>query len=101
MGRVAPSTTQAHENIEDTFPSPMTWLSQILSLCLEFKVIVRLVRDLHGDWCWSGSSTRPTMEILLSPAVKPQSNAYKEKNQVRLQPENQYMEPIYARDVSF
>lgn len=105
IGRVAAGQPiLAQENIEDTFPVP----SELVKSDTVFMLKVQgdsmidagildgdlvLVRQQH-------TANNGDIVVALLEDEATVKRFYKEKDRIRLQPENQYMEPIYVRDVS-
>ncbi len=94
----------AVENIEDTYPVPLELVEghDVFMLKIQGEsmidagildgdlVLVKEQNDAHnGEIVVALLGDEATIKTF-----------YKEKDRIRLQPENQFMEPIYARDVS-
>ncbi|NLL51612.1 MAG: transcriptional repressor LexA [Peptococcaceae bacterium] len=105
VGRVAAGQPiLAHENIEDTFPVPYDLVKSDTVFMLRIQGDSMIEAGiLHGDLVLvrqQHTANNGDIVVALLEHEATVKRFYKEKNQVRLQPENQYMEPIYARDVS-
>ncbi|NLM21594.1 MAG: transcriptional repressor LexA [Peptococcaceae bacterium] len=105
VGRVAAGQPiLAHENIEDTFPVPYDLVKSDTVFMLRIQGDSMIEAGiLHGDLVLvrqQHTANNGDIVVALLEDEATVKRFYKEKNQIRLQPENQYMEPIYARDVS-
>jgi SOS regulatory protein LexA len=106
VGRVtAGQPILAVENIEETYPLPAELIGTedkvfMLSVCGESMINAGI---LDGDFVLVREQhTAINGDIVVALLDKEEATVkrfFKEKDRVRLQPENDYMEPIYASDV--
>ena len=105
VGRVtAGQPILAVENIEDTFPIPVQYLhnSDVFMLSVRGESMIE-AGILDGDYVLV--QKKPTAEngdivVALIEDEATVKTFYKEKDYIRLQPENSTMEPIIVRDVA-
>lgn len=94
----------AVENIEDTFPLPVQYTqnSDVFMLKVKGESMIE-AGILDGDLVLikkqAYASNRDIVVALLDNEAT-LKRFFKEKNFIRLQPENQYMEPIFVKDVN-
>ncbi len=96
----------AVENIEDTFPLPIDFVetkgNEVFILRIKGESMIE-AGIFDGDYIVvSQQNTAQNGEIVVALLEEEATvkRFYKEKNRIRLQPENSAMEPIYARDVA-
>ena len=105
VGRVtAGQPILAVENIEDTFPIPVQYLhnSDVFMLYVRGESMIE-AGILDGDMVIvqkKPTANNGDMVVALIEDEATVKTFYKEKDHIRLQPENAAMEPIIARDVS-
>lgn len=94
----------AVENIEDTFPLPIDFVENDSVFMLKIKGESMIEAGiLDGDFVLikqQNTATNGEIVVALLEDEATVKRFYKEKDYVRLQPENQFMEPIIAKDVS-
>ncbi|MBU7005187.1 transcriptional repressor LexA [Phosphitispora fastidiosa] len=104
VGRVtAGEPILAVENIEDTFPLPIEFVNNdnvfILSVRGESMINAGI---LDGDYVVVRQQSVARNGEIVVALLEDEATVktfYKEKDYIRLQPENPYMDPIYATDV--
>ncbi len=104
VGRVtAGEPILAVENIEDTFPLPIDFVNNdnvfILSVRGESMINAGI---LDGDYVVVRQQSVARNGDIVVALLEDEATVktfYKEKDYIRLQPENPYMDPIYATDV--
>ena len=104
VGRVtAGEPILAVENIEDTFPLPIEFVNNdnvfILSVRGESMINAGI---LDGDYVVVRQQSVARNGEIVVALLEDEATVktfYKEKDYIRLQPENPYMDPIYAADV--
>lgn len=104
IGRVTAGTPiLAVENIEDSFPVPYEIVKDYEAFMLQVRGDSMIDAGiLDGDYVLvKKQETAKDGDIVIAllddeATIK---RFYKEKNRIRLQPENEFMDPIYARDV--
>ncbi|WP_418792488.1 transcriptional repressor LexA [Phosphitispora sp. TUW77] len=104
VGRVtAGEPILAVENIEDTFPLPIDFVNNdnvfILSVRGESMINAGI---LDGDYILVRQQSIARNGDIVVALLEDEATVktfYKEKDYIRLQPENQFMDPIYATDV--
>lgn len=106
IGRVtAGQPILAVENIEETYPLPTELIGDdnVFMLSVQGESMIN-AGILDGDYILvREQSTARNGEIIVALIDKEEATVkrfYKEKNRIRLQPENDFMEPIYAEDVN-
>ncbi len=95
----------AVENIEDTFPLPVSFVNNKECFMLHIKGTSMIEAGiLDGDYVVvEKQNTAINGDIIVALVDDDEATVkrfYKEKNKIRLQPENSAMEPIYREDVS-
>ncbi|RKD34509.1 transcriptional repressor LexA [Thermohalobacter berrensis] len=104
VGKVTAGTpVLAVENIEDTFPLPVEFAENSSVFMLEVNGESMIEAGiLDGDYVLvKQQNTAINGDIVLA-LIEDEATIkrfYKEKDSIRLQPENQYMEPIIVKDV--
>ncbi|MGI6706874.1 MAG: transcriptional repressor LexA [Clostridia bacterium] len=93
----------AVENIEDTFPLPLDYIhnSDVFILTVQGESMVN-AGILDGDYVIVNQQNYADNGDIVVALLDDEATIkrfYKEKNCIRLQPENPYMEPIIARNV--
>ncbi|WP_425447513.1 transcriptional repressor LexA [Dethiothermospora halolimnae] len=93
----------AVENIEDTFPIPLDFAknSEVFMLKVQGESMID-AGILDGDFVLVTKQNVANNGDIVVALIEDEATIkrfYKEKNQVRLQPENKYMEPIIVKDV--
>lgn len=107
VGRIAAGTpVLAEENIEDTFPIPSRYVTKGTHFMLTVRGDSMIDAGIHnGDYILvRQQNTADNGDIVVAMIDGFESEAtvktfYKEKNHVRLQPENPSMSPIIVSDV--
>lgn len=105
VGKVtAGSPILAVENIEDTYPVPLELVEghDVFLLKVQGESMID-AGILDGDLVLvkeQKTANNGDVVVALLEEEATIKRFYKEKDNIRLQPENQFMEPIYARDVS-
>ncbi len=105
LGKVTAGTPiLAVENIEDTYPVPLEMVEghDVFMLKIQGESMVD-AGILDGDLVLvreQKSALNGDIVVALLEDEATVKRFFKEKDKVRLQPENQFMEPIYAKDVS-
>ncbi|MBM7581441.1 repressor LexA [Caldicoprobacter guelmensis] len=94
----------AVENIEDTFPIPAEMLpnSNVFMLRVKGESMIE-AGILDGDYVIVKQQPHADNGDIVVALIEDEATVkrfYKEKDHVRLQPENRYMDPIIAREVS-
>lgn len=94
----------AVENIEDTYPIPLDMVEghDVFMLKVQGESMID-AGILDGDLVLvreQKSVVNGDIVVALLEEEATIKRFFKEKDQIRLQPENQFMEPIYTRDVS-
>ncbi len=94
----------AVENIEDTFPLPVSFIDGdtnfILTISGESMVDAGI---MDGDFVIVKKQSIANNGDIVVALIEDEATVkrfYKEKNHIRLQPENQYMKPIIVKEVS-
>ena len=94
----------AVENIEDTFPVPVEFVKDHDVFFLKVKGESMVDAGiLDGDLVLVQEQKMANNGEIVVALLEDEATIktfYKEKNRIRLQPENQFMEPIYAIDVT-
>lgn len=104
LGKVAAGQPiLAVENVEDTFPLPAEMVnnSNVFVLSVRGESMIN-AGILDGDYVivrQQYTANNGDMVVALLDEEATVKTFYKEKDYVRLQPENDYMEPIFVRDV--
>lgn len=105
VGRVtAGQPILAVENIEDTFPIPVEYLknSDVFMLSVRGESMIN-AGILDGDYVIVQKQSTAQNGDMIVALIEDEATVktfYKEKDHIRLQPENPNMEPILVRDVS-
>ena len=105
VGRVtAGSPILAVENIEDTYPVPLELVEghDVFMLKVQGESMIE-AGILDGDLVLVKEQSQAYNGEIVVALLGEEATVkrfYKEKDTIRLQPENQFMEPIYSRDVS-
>ena len=105
VGRVtAGSPILAVENIEDTYPVPLELVEghDVFILKVQGESMIE-AGILDGDLVLVKEQSQAYNGEIVVALLGEEATVkrfYKEKDTIRLQPENQFMEPIYSRDVS-
>lgn len=105
VGRVtAGSPILAVENIEDTYPVPLELVEghDVFMLKVQGESMIE-AGILDGDLVLvkeQNQAYNGEIVVALLGEEATVKRFYKERDRIRLQPENQFMEPIYSRDVS-
>lgn len=105
VGRVtAGSPILAMENIEDTYPVPLELVEghDVFMLKVQGESMID-AGILDGDLVLvkeQKSALNGDIVVALLGEEATLKRFYKEKDSIRLQPENRYMEPIYSKEVS-
>lgn len=105
VGQVtAGSPILAVENIEDTHPIPLDWVegNEVFLLRVQGESMID-AGILDGDLVLVKEQSNVENGDIVVALLNEEATIkrfYKEEDSIRLQPENQFMEPIYARDVS-
>lgn len=93
----------AVENVEDTFPLPLDFVNNenvfILSVRGESMIDAGILDDDYVLVRQQNHASNGDIVVALIEDEATVKTFYKEKDYVRLQPENKSMEPIYVRDV--
>lgn len=105
VGQVtAGSPILAVENIEDTHPIPLDWVEGNEAFLLRVQGESMIDAGiLDGDLVLVKEQSNVENGDIVVALLNEEATIkrfYKEEDSIRLQPENQFMEPIYARDVS-
>ncbi|KNF08914.1 SOS regulatory protein LexA [Gottschalkia purinilytica] len=94
----------AVENIEDTFPLPVDFVPNITSFMLKVKGESMINAGiLNGDYILvqqQNTAINGDIVVALLNQEATVKRFYKEKNYVRLQPENDHMAPIISNEVT-
>lgn len=94
----------AVENIEDTFPLPISFVENNSVFMLKVKGESMIEAGiLDGDFILikqQNTATNGDIVVALLEDEATVKRFYKEKDFIRLQPENQFMDPIIVKDVS-
>jgi repressor LexA len=94
----------AAENIEDTFPVPYDLVKEDTVFMLKVRGESMIEAGiLDGDMILVRQQPTANNGDIVVALLEDEATVkrfYKEKSRIRLQPENQYMEPIYAQNVS-
>ncbi|MBU5254825.1 MULTISPECIES: transcriptional repressor LexA [Tissierella] len=105
LGKVTAGTPiLAVENIEDTYPVPLELVEghDVFMLKIQGESMID-AGILDGDLVLvreQKSALNGDIVVALLEDEATVKRFFKEKDRIRLQPENQFMEPIYAKDVS-
>ena len=104
VGRVAAGEPLlAQENIENYFPIPVEMLPNSNTFMLTVKGVCMINADiLDGDYALVGeahTASHGDMVVALIEDGATVKTFYKEEGVIRLQPENDFMDPIIVRDV--
>lgn len=105
LGKVtAGAPILAVENIEDTFPIPVELVKDhdVFMLKIQGESMID-AGILDGDLVLVKEQKNANNGDIVVALLNDEATVkrfYKEKDRIRLQPENQYMEPIYAIDVT-
>ncbi|WP_312667917.1 transcriptional repressor LexA [Tissierella praeacuta] len=105
LGKVTAGTPiLAVENIEDTYPVPLELVEghDVFMLKIQGESMID-AGILDGDLVLvreQKSALNGDIIVALLEDEATVKRFFKEKDRIRLQPENQFMEPIYAKDVS-
>ena len=105
LGKVtAGAPILAVENIEDTYPVPIEMIEgyDVFMLKVQGEIMID-AGILDGDLVLVKEQKTVSNGDIVVALLEEEATIkrfYKEKNQVRLQPENEFMEPIFTRDVS-
>lgn len=93
----------AVENIEDTFPLPADFIKNdtvfILSIRGESMINAGILDNDYVIVRQQNQALNGDIVVALLEDEATVKTFYKEKDYIRLQPENNFMDPIYARDV--
>ncbi|MGF7057083.1 transcriptional repressor LexA [Brassicibacter mesophilus] len=105
VGRVtAGEPILAVQNIEDTFPLPIDFVENDSVFMLKVKGESMIGAGiLDGDFVLvrqQNTAINGEIVVALLEEEATIKRFYKEKDYIRLQPENQFMEPIIAKDIS-
>lgn len=94
----------AQENIEDSFPVPAEFAPRGTSYMLKVKGDSMINAGIHdGDYIMvvqQNTASDGEIVVALIGEEVTLKRFFKEKDCIRLQPENENMEPIYAKEVS-
>ncbi len=94
----------AVENIEDTFPLPVEYTqnSDVFMLSVKGESMID-AGILDGDLVLVKKQSHAANRDIVVAMIEDEATVkrfFKEKTYIRLQPENQYMEPIFVKDVA-
>lgn len=93
----------AVENIEDTFPLPLDFIDNGSAFMLTVEGDSMIEGGIfNGDYVLvkqQNTAINGDVVVALLDDEATVKTFYKEKDSIRLQPQNQYMEPIYSKDV--
>lgn len=93
----------AVENIEDTFPLPLDFVDNGSAFMLTVEGDSMIEGGIFsGDYVLvkqQNTAINGDVVVALLDDEATVKTFYKEKDSIRLQPQNQYMEPIYSKDV--
>ncbi len=107
VGRVtAGAPILALENIEETYPLPTSLIGtdeNVFMLTVQGDSMIN-AGILNGDYVLvrkqKSANNNDIVVALIDQEEATVKRFFKEKDRIRLQPENDYMSPIYSRDVS-
>jgi repressor LexA len=99
----AGSPILAYENVEDVYPIPIDWVGKEESFMLKVKGDSMIDAGIFsGDYVIISKQYTASNGQIVAALIDDEATLktfYKEKNYIRLQPENKNMEPIIAKDV--
>ena len=99
----AGSPILAYENVEDVYPIPIDWVGKEESFMLQVKGDSMIDAGIFsGDYVIISKQYTASNGQIVAALIDDEATLktfYKEKNYIRLQPENKNMEPIIAKDV--
>ncbi len=94
----------ASENVEELFPVPVEWVGNNDSFVLKVKGDSMIEAGIYdGDYVVIISTNVARNGEIVAALIDDEATLkrfYKEKDIIRLQPENQYMEPIYTKNAN-
>lgn len=95
----------AVENIEDTFPIPTSFVGSkedlfILSVCGDSMIEAAILDDDYIVVKKQSHASNGDIVVALIEEDATVKRFFKEKDHIRLQPENKFMDPIYVKDAS-
>jgi repressor LexA len=99
----AGSPILAYENVEDVYPIPIDWVGKEESFMLQVKGDSMIDAGIFsGDYVIISKQYTASNGQIVAALIDDEATLktfYKEKNYIRLQPENKNMEPIIAKNV--
>jgi repressor LexA len=99
----AGSPILAYENVEDVYPIPIDWVGKEESFMLKVKGDSMIDAGIFsGDYVIISKQYTASNGQIVAALIDDEATLktfYKEKNYIRLQPENKNMEPIIAKNV--